>query len=371
MVVRCVFTAGSCQTRGSVLSAHLQEILALHFDEQHGSPYWLEKQQDLDFDVVATIQTLDDLPRLGPFDLDALRTRPYTDFLPQRLHHELPLIFAETGGATGTPATTAYTEADFTAAFVQPFLDRVVGDDLFAGGHWLWLGPGGPHIIGKAAQRIAQLTTGCDAFSIDFDPRWFRRLAPASMARQRYFEHVLEQTLRIVNQQDVRYLFCTPVVLRDLLLRMTGIQKDKISFVYLGGMAIESSDMAAFAQQLPAAKFLSGYGNTLFGVTHEAAIAAPSDDIRHYYPTTARLQLRIVEPPSQQVAATERLWRDVDYGARGQVVMSRLDESAFLPNVFERDDALCLAPLDPQSRPGIGDPRPPSRSQLTIDNGIY
>lgn len=353
------------------MSLHLQRVLALHFDEEHGSPYWLEQQAKLGFSVVEEIGSIKDFPRLGPFDLNALRTRPYSDFIPRAVLDKEPLIFAETGGATGTPATTAYTQSDFTAAFVQPFLALINQSDIFSAGHWLWLGPGGPHIIGKAAQRIAQLTTGKDAFSIDFDPRWFRRLAPGTLSRSRYLAHVLEQAMRIIAQQDIRFLFCTPVVLRDLLSQMTSSQKRIIRFVYLGGMAINAEDMALFSEHLSSADFLCGYGNTLFGVTHEMKIARPSSELRYYYPTSERLHIRVVIPPLADASAAERLVCDVDYGERGQVVMSRIDESCFLPNVLERDDAIFLAPLGKLSAPGIGDPKPPIHHQLTIDTGIY
>jgi len=176
----------------TAVDAQLQTILALHFHPRHGAPYWLEREKLLGFNVRERIQTIDDLPLLGPMDLDALCRYPVEAFIPAKFAGR-PIICAETGGATGTPKSTAWFEEDLQHAFVQPFLQttRLAREKWPGGGHWLWLGPGGPHVIGKVAQRIAQQTTGSDAFSVDFDPRWFRRLHAESVAAMRYRQHLI------------------------------------------------------------------------------------------------------------------------------------------------------------------------------------
>ena len=353
------------------MNDRLQHILAVHLDPRTGSPYWLERERELGFSLRDEIRCVADLARLGPFDLNALRERPVTDFMPSHVAEHAGLVFAETGGASGIPATTAYTADDFDAAFVRPFIDSVDPATTFTGGYWLWLGPGGPHVIGKAARCIAERTTGADAFSIDFDPRWYRRLQAGSIARSRYLEHVLEQAERIVRQQDIRYLFCTPVVLHALLPRLASTALAAIRFVYLGGMPVAAAALSELARALPAAVFFSGYGNTLFGVTHELGPGRPDGDIRRYYPRSGRLHIRVVAPPSPDLSPAERLFRDVAPGARGQVVMSRLDESCLLANVMERDDAERLPPAVAGLADGIGDPQPPANHTLKIDHGIY
>jgi len=353
------------------MSFTLQAVLAAHLDPDGGTPYWLQRERELGFSLREEIRDVADLARLGPFDVDALRTRPVTDFIPRRLLEGTELVFGETGGATGIPATTAYSTADFAAAFVQPFMDCVDCAETFGAGYWLWLGPGGPHIIGKAAQAIARLTTDADAFSVDFDPRWYRRLGAGSMARARYIEHLLEQAGQVIQQQDIRYLFCTPLILLALLQRMSAVARAAIRFVYLGGMTIEPEALQKFGAALPGADFLSGYGNTLFGVTHELAPGRANGGVRRYFPATERLSIRIVPSACADADNAVRLQREVPYGETGQVVMSRLDESGFLPNVMERDRAVRLRPAARNGADGLGDPRPPPQHQLQIDNGIY
>ncbi|MEQ8496362.1 MAG: hypothetical protein RLW42_19275 [Gammaproteobacteria bacterium] len=343
------------------MSEHLGRILARHCDPVTGSPFWLERQRELGFKLASRITSIDDLEILGSFDIDTLRRRPFSDFVPRGVL-EAPLIFAETGGTTGEPATTAYSLADFHAAFVAPFLERVDGSSVFRGDYWLWLGPSGPHMIGKTAQRLAAITTGADAFAVDFDPRWFRRLAAGSLARTRYLEHLLDQAERIVARQDIRYLFTTPIVLDALTERLDERARAAIRFVYLGGMAIEDTVLLRCAARLPAARFLSGYGNTLFGVCHEARPVRPQAGPRAYYPQAERLVVRVSESDTT---------RPCSYGARGQLVMYRLDESALLPVVRERDEATRLPPQRDTTADGFGDPRPPAAAKLHIDHGIY
>lgn len=355
----------------SALDQHLRAVLATHFDPVHGSPYWLARERALGFDVREGVRCVADLARLGPFDLDDLNRHPVEHFLPRGVRDAGGLVFAETGGTSGEPRPIAYSRDDFHAAFVEPFIATLDAGLLPGGGRWLWLGPSGPHVIGRAAQCIARLTTGSDAFSVDFDPRWYRRLAPGSLARTRYLEHLLEQALRIVGRQDVRYLFCTPVVLAALAGRMDAAARARVRLVYLGGMPLAPDAMRAIGAAFTGARCLAGYGNTLFGVTHQPrwlaagdpALAAPP----RYLPASVRLVVRVV-PPGDAPAALRLAGRAAP-GVRGQVVMHRLDASGFLPNVMERDAAARIELDDEQD--GLEDPRPIEQPAFKVDSGIY
>lgn len=350
------------------MNATLAQVLALHLDPEQGSPWWLARQDALGFDLRARLRDIDDLPLLGPFDLGVFHAQPLEAFIPRSVRARSRLLYAETGGTTGSPVPTAYTPREFHAAFIQPLLDRIDRRLFAAGGNWLWLGPSGPHVIGQAARRIALLTTRRDAFCIDFDPRWFRKLAPGSLGRTRYLEHVLEQACALLAVQDVRYLFATPVVLRELLPRLTPARRSAVRFVYLGGMPVEPEVMGEIVTALPQASFLAGYGNTLFGVCHEAAAGRDYARTVTYHCDTARLHLRLVAPDA---AAAGHLDRGVAAGQRGQIMMHRLDASLFLPCVLERDHAIHLAGEASSGAQHFADPRPPAGSGPIIDKGIY
>ncbi|PKM10698.1 MAG: hypothetical protein CVV13_12020 [Gammaproteobacteria bacterium HGW-Gammaproteobacteria-3] len=353
------------------MSEQLDTTLKLHLDPRGGSPYWLNRQAELGFRIRQRIQSLADLAELGPFAMDDLSRYPLEHFIPRSLLGRRSLITGETGGATGMPKATAYFEDEFDQAFVAPFLKTSGWQEKSTPGNWLWLGPSGPHIIGKAARRIAEKTTWCDGFSVDFDPRWYRALTPRSIGRRRYMEHLLNQALTIARQQTIRFLFSTPVVLLALAERMTEPQKQAIVFIYLGGMAVTPAALHTLGGFFPNARFLSGYGNTLFGVSHELCAHRPEAEEPVYFPDSQRLILRLIRQ-DENLTAAERLRHPVDYGERGQVVMHRLDASCFLANVIERDSAIRIAaPAGSDVGDGLGSPQPVANKNFTVENGIY
>jgi hypothetical protein len=340
------------------MSAHLKKVLRLHFDPDGGSPYWLRRAAGLGFDPRKDIASVEDLSRFGPFPMEDLLRTPVTDFIPRTFAHR-PLVLTETGGGTGTPKTTAYFPEEFHAAFVEPFLIHwraaaQAGAVLDGTGHWLWLGPTGPHIAGKTARRIAELTTGSDGFCIDFDPRWYRTLSPGSGARDRYMGHLLAQASRCLAVQPIRYFFATPMVLLALAPELPVAQREGIRFVYLGGMEVAEEELAILARAFPQALLLAGYGNSLYGVCHELAATATRSGPPVYRSPGERLVLRVV-PVGHGPSPSERLSRQVAPGERGQVMFHRLDESGFLPNCLVRDSAVRISTAEFE---GIAAPAP-------------
>jgi len=175
---------------------------------------------------------------------------------------------------------------------------------------------------------------------------------------------VLEQSLRVVHRQDIRYLFTTPAVLGPLLKKMHLDVKQAIRFIYLGGMAISEADLQLFHDHFPAADILCGYGNTLFGVCHQT----PGDGIC-YYPSTDQHVVQVITMDGE-VDDNQRLQRLVEYGETGQVVMHRFSESALLVNVVERDCGIRLVP-NREGREGVANPRPCESKLFSVADGIY
>jgi hypothetical protein len=353
------------------MSEQLNKTLSLHLDIKGGSLYWLRKQDQLGFNIQQRVQSIADLAELGPFDLDDLSRYPLEDFIPRSLLGQRRLITGETGGATGKPKVTAYFKDEFLQAFIEPFIKTTAWNEKSYYGHWLWVGPSGPHIIGKAARRIAEITTGCDGFSVDFDPRWYRSLTPESIGRRRYMDHLIAQAMSIVKQQTICYLFSTPVVLLALAEKMTERQQQAITFIYLGGMAVTVDALNALGNYFPNARFLCGYGNTLFGVSHEQTAHRPVDKGPVYFPDSDRIVVQLISQ-DENLADSERIRRPVNYGERGQVMMHRFDQSCFLANVIERDCGIRMAePEGSGVGDGIGSPQPAATKSFTVENGIY
>lgn len=339
----------------------LQEILSIHFDSKWGSPYWIAQRKKLSFDPINDVGSISDLKQFPAFPLEVLATHPVTDFLPRQFHDELHrCISSETGGTTGAPKRTVYLEKDFTAAFVTPFVAAAQAIRFPENVNWLYIGPSGPHIIGKAARACAVAMGSVDPFMVDFDPRWVRKLAPGSMGRTRYMEHVLHQAEQVLESQDIGVLFSTPPVLESLAGRLHENVRNSIRGIHLGGMAASPD----FWQQLtrvwfPNAVSMAGYGNSLAGVCPQ--LSATAEGLPLYFPHG------------------ERLYLDIDAtldGAYGPVVFHRIEESALLPHVVERDVAQRVyrnadTALSGFHLAGIANPGPPAADEALTGQGLY
>src|SRR2546423_3112702 len=91
---------------GPATGAHrddrLRDLLAMHFHPEHGSRYWLRRQEEQGWDIRDRVRTLDDLWRLGPTPLADLRRFPLLDFIPRRFHRQLHrFVVGETAGTSG------------------------------------------------------------------------------------------------------------------------------------------------------------------------------------------------------------------------------------------------------------------------------
>ncbi len=349
----------------------LRAILDLHFHPTLGSAYWLARQERLGWRVRDRVRTVDDLALLGPTPHDALRRFPVADFIPRGLHSQRArFILGETAGTAGEPCVTAYRDDEFRAAFVEPFL-RAAGATGFPRGEpWLWIGPSGPHIIGKAVRELARQTGSMDPFSVDFDPRWAKRLAEGSLARQRYLEHVVSQALDVLRRESIGVLFTTPPVLAVLAENLSDRDRAAIHGVHYGGMSLTAAEVNRFRALFPRAVHLAGYGNTLFGVVMEVA-DAPRQNL-DYYPLGERLLFQLVEPCEDPGDPA----RPVCRGETGQVLFHRLDESCLLVNVRERDEAERIAPSAAARAvggcmDGLRNPRPPAALTGRLRVGIY
>jgi hypothetical protein len=341
--------------------ARLRELVALHFDPRWGAPWWLERARTLGLDPRAEVRSLADLARLGPMPLAELAHRPVQDFIPRRFHDRLAeFVTSETGGTTGPPRRTAFRRDEFEAAFVAPFVHAARRTGFPTGESWLFVGPSGPHAIGKAARACAVALGSIDPFSVDFDPRWARRLPADSLARRRYLAHVVEQARAVLATQDIGVIFATPPVLEALGATMDPKRRERVTGIHLGGMAIAGDLLARLAREwFPNARILSGYGNSLAGVCPQLELAgdAPLD----YFPHGTRLVLGVVEPRAD---------------GRGRVRFHRLDESCFLPNVLERDEAESIAPPGDAADAGfvgcgVREPRPPESRPELRDPALY
>lgn len=341
-------------------SRRLRDVLERHFEPTHGSAYWLERERELGIDARRDLRRLEDLDVFGLMDQRALRERSVWDFVPVSLQDDLSrFVTSETAGTLGEPARTVFSDDEFEAAFVEPFRAAVEGRLPFPrGARWAWIGPGGPHVVGKAARAVCRAMGSPDPFTVDFDPRWFKAQTAASFARRAYLCHVIDQARTIFLREPIEVLFSTPPVVLALASALPADVRAALRGVHLGGMSMSEEDWLAMREAYPRAVFLSGYGNSLLGMCPQ--LEAVDLHRPSFYAHGDRLWVRVVRPETPD--RNGRI-ETVDYGEVGRVLATRLDESFLIVNLLERDRAVRLpahaeGPSLGFTADGIGDPRP-------------
>ena len=328
--------------------SHIKKILALHFHPEQGSPYWLERQQQLGFKVTEAIRSHHDFHRLGVMAVEDLRTRPITDFIPQILHGKLsPHLLSETGGTTGDPCRRVFSPAEFHDAFIGPWLKAVAEHNFPHGGRWLFVGPGGPHIIDRSARAMARSLGSLEPFTVDCDVRWIKRQVKGSMGLKLYMDHVLAQVANIISHQEIDTLFTTPPLLVELARIMSAAQKERIRGIHTGGMNLDPQTASDLRGHFANAVILPGYGNSLFGVTFPmtrdglgSRTPEMEEDVFQVQDPALWLQLA---PIPQDEHSCQDLTTCVTPGERGRIILHRLDASFLILNLPERDTALAVA----------------------------
>lgn len=347
------------------LEDRLRRVVAVHFHRELGTPYWLDRAKALGIDPVRDIKTVEDLALIGDTTLSEMRGRPLLDYVPRAFHETLnQFIVGQTGGTTGGGTWTVYRVDEFHEAFVNPFAVAAKHLGFPRGEQWLYVGPGGPHIIGKVAPHLARTVGSGDPFSVDFDARWAKKLVDGSFARDRYAQHVVDQAMTVIESQHIGVLFITPVVLGRLATRMTVEQRERVLGVHYAGMAISPQELERFQIELfPNAVHLCGYGNTLFGCCLEltGVDGRPLD----YFPHGNRLLLDVVDDRGKRAADDEI----------GTVRFTRLDESMLFVRMIERDEASrVVVPEDaPEGYglPGVRNPGTRVFAASKVSMGLY
>lgn len=339
---------------------HLREIIAWHFSPATGSPFWLDMAGRLNFDPVADIRTAADL-RLFPDMSEELRRLPVESLIPRGADAAAFEIF-DSGGTTGVPKR--YVDATSRIENID-WCSRILDAHGFPrSGNWLHIGPSGPHVVGRSVRYMARKRGGM-FFTVDFDPRWVRKLMASGQTEvaAQYVEHLLDQIQAVVTTQDIRCLFITPPMLAAVAGRspIYDVLAGRLEGLLWAGTAASAETLRLTETVLfPNAKVCGWYGNTIMGVAAQR-VREPQDEqpcvFQPYHPRTL---VEIVDPGSRE---------QVPYGARGHVLIHMLFSDMFMPNVLERDTALRIRPASGGVVDGIADVQPAADEKII--EGVY
>lgn len=350
---------------GALNGDRLRHLVSLHLDPRWGAPFWIDRARSRRINPTSDLRCFDDLALLGDLETRELQSRPLSDYIPRRFHDLINhMVLGQTGGATGPGTWTVYRDDEFEAAFVEPFALAAAHAGFPRGERWLFIGPSGPHIIAKAAPRLARRMHSPEPFSIDLDPRWARKLPSDGAAGQRYARHVVEQSMHVIDHQDVGVLFATPPVLARLADAMNETQRRRIRGVHYGGVALDPALLNSLqTESFPNAVHLSGYGNTLLGCCLELSTDAGRTPT--YFPHGGRLVFETIDEEGNPTP----------FGSPGHLRVTRLDETMLIVRLAERDNASLIAPPTDApagfTMPGVLAPRPIAQPQAPAPVGLY
>jgi hypothetical protein len=345
------------------LDAHVREIVAWHFDERTGCPFWLDRASRLDWDPRKDIRGYDDLDRFEPFEDEWLRGGPVRRWVP-KAYVGKPVFVFETGGSTGVPKTRVNID-DFRTDYEQ--FSATLSDDAFPkGADWLMLGPSGPRRLRLSIEHLCQYRGGI-CFCVDLDPRWVTKLIKSGRTdlMHEYKDHVVQQGLTILRaHENIRCLFTTPRLL-EALCEKVSLVRAGITGVFCGGTQLTAQFHRFAREELLEGKveFVPTYGNTLMGLACHKPFDPADNYSIIYHPPSPRAMMEVVDP--------DEPGRVVEYGALGRVRLTTLTREFFMPRFLERDEGIRRPPCAAYPWDGVGDVRPFSGFATPIVEGVY
>ena len=355
------------------LDAHTVETVHWHFSEATGSPFWLSKKAELNFDPLTEIKSFDDLKKFPVFEDDWLRGGPVQRWIPKGLAGKPAYVF-ETGGTTGTPKSRVVIEDHWID--YELFSDTLPDQYFPRGSNWLMLGPSGPRRLRLAVEHLCQYRGGI-CFCIDLDPRWVIKLIKKGWMEhlEAYKKHCIDQAVTILTSgHDVKCMFTTPKLLESLgealEERGTSIAEMGITGIFSGGTEFTPQWTRYAVEELLGGSPEEGgvymtptYGNTLMGLACSKPITAAEGYKISYYAPQPRAVTEVVDMDDHT--------RVVGYGETGRVKLYTMTKEFFVPGFLERDEGEREMPFDKYPWDGVSGVRPYRALSGGTTVGVY
>ena len=342
------------------LDAHAYETVQWHFHESTGSPFWLQKKAELNFDPLKEVKCYDDIKKFPLFEDEWLRGGPINRWIPKGLEGK-PVYVFETGGTTGIPKSRMVIEDHWTD---YEIFSETLPDEYFPkGANWLMLGPSGPRRLRLAVEHLCQHRGGI-CFCIDLDPRWVVKLIKKGWMEhlEEYKKHCIDQVLTVLSAgHDIKCLFATPKLLEGLC---NALEEQGKTFKDTGITGIFSGGTEFTPQwtRFCVEEFFGGppeesgiymtptYGNTLMGLACSKPVTAEEGYKISYYAPQPRAVTEVVsfDDPNSVVG----------YGETGRVKLTTLTRELFVPGFQERDEGEREKPFETYPWDGVSGVRP-------------
>ncbi len=336
---------------------HIKEVLSIHFDETGGSEFWLSKKDELDFNPIKDIESIEDFCHFDFYRSEDIRDISVEKLIPKQfLKKSYNFILGSSGGRTGKPKWIPYSEKTYKKNI--ELLERLAErKNISKNSNYLFVGPTGPHLFGKRIRDLSKKRNGM-FYSIDFDPRWIRKLDQKQ--REKYIEHLLDQAQDIVDFQKIDVMFTTP----GMMTRFSHsdiFDGKNLEGIGYAGMPISPDEYRYFTEEgFPQTTIFGYYGNSMYGV-------APEVDLIQNKP--------LYKPPEPfgffEIRDRENIDEKVNNKKRGRMIGHRVSPEIFMPNFLEEDEATKIKKEDKAVSDMILDPGALESKKDKINMGIY
>lgn len=254
------------------LDERVREMMAWHFSEETGCPFWLDWMAEEGWDPREEVKSYDDIIKFPHFQDEWLRDEKNERFVPNA-YKGRPFNVFETGGTTGLPKQRVGWD-DYKHDYEQ--FSEQLSDEFFPkGGNWIMVGPTGPRRLRLAVEHLANVRGG-SCYHVDLDPRWVKRLIKRKELDQveRYQAHVMAQAVEIIKHRDISCIFTTPRLLASIGERIS-ISDHGIKGCFCGGTSMTPEYVRFLQEEVleNRAQFVPTYGNTLMGL----AVSIPEE----------------------------------------------------------------------------------------------
>ncbi|TWU03774.1 hypothetical protein Pla100_07040 [Neorhodopirellula pilleata] len=355
------------------LNEHTLKTVHWHFSEETGSPFWLEKKSQLNFDPLTDVKSFDDLKKFPHFEDEWLRGGPIRRWVPKG-HAGKPVYVFETGGTTGIPKSRMVIEDHWKD--YELFSDTLPEKYFPRGANWLMLGPSGPRRLRLAVEHLAQYREGI-CFCIDLDPRWVVKLIKKGWMEhlEEYKKHCIDQAVTILTAgHDVKCMFTTPKLLESLGEALeekgTSLSEVGITGIFSGGTEFTPQWTRFCVEELLGGSPEEGgvfmtptYGNTLMGLACSKPISAEDGYKISYYAPQPRAVTEVVTFDDYNQL--------VGYGETGRVKLYTLTDEFFVPGFMERDEGERELPFKTYPWDGVSGVRPFHELASATTVGVY
>jgi len=357
----------------SRLDSHVVETVQWHFHESTGSPFWLEKKSELNFDPLKEVRCFQDLRKFPLFEDDWLRGGPVGRWIPKGLAGKPTYVF-ETGGTTGIPKSRVVID-DFRIDY-ELFSDTLPDQYFPRGANWLMLGPSGPRRLRLAVEHLCQHRGGI-CFCIDLDPRWVIKLIKLGWMEhlEAYKKHCIDQAITILTAgHDIKCMFATPKLLESLAYGLadkgTSIQEVGITGIFSGGTEFTPQwtrfcveELLGGSPEESGVYMTPTYGNTLMGLACSKPITAEDGYKISYFAPQPRAVVEVVDFDDHAQL--------VPLGATGRVKLYTMTKEFFVPGFLERDEGEREPPCSQYPWEGVSGVRPYHVLAATTTVGVY